>query len=211
MEGAIFRNGGPTRISHFIKRYPAVNIHHAVRYSERIGLALNRFVTINFSHTVCQPDRASSEFRRLLTQRFAPWLRRSAEVKASVPPTYVWAIESAGDQTAVHWLVYIPHGAYRAFDRRLSEWMSSLLGGEPEEQAVRIKSISNLTGLKRYILKGIDPAWASHLGVRHVDQGKIIGKRSGFSKNLGPSARHRGGYRPRKVPPRSKGFQETVL
>jgi len=205
MHGAIIANGGPDRVSHFIKRRPAVNIHHAVRYSQRIGLPLNRFVTINFDLTSCASSRASHAFRKLLTQRFAPWLRRSSEGNQSVPPTYVWAIECGGRQTAVHWLVHVPRGMYRSFDRKIRAWLMSLLDAPPEPHAINVKPIHNLTGLRRYVLKGVDPAWAKHLGVRHVDQGMTIGKRSGFSKNLGPAARKRGGYVPRRMPPSCAG------
>lgn len=200
MESDATKNGGPERISHFIKRRPAVNIHHAARYSQKIGLPLNRFVTINFDLTTCASGCASHAFRKLLTQRFAPWLRRSSDVKRSIPPTYVWTIECGGRQTAVHWLVHVPRGIYQAFDRKLSDWLASLLDEPPEPQAIMVKPIYNLTGLRRYLLKGVDPVWAKHLGVRHVDQGMTVGKRSGFSRNLGPAARQRGGYKPRRVP-----------
>jgi hypothetical protein len=201
MEGAVIENGGPDRVSQFIKRRPAVNIHHAVRYSRLIGLPLNRFVTINFSHTSCPPSRASHAFRKLLTQRYAPWLRRSGDVKWQLPPTYVWALECGGGQTAVHWLIHIPRSLCRVFEKRLAEWLLSLLGEAAEGQAVKIKPIHNLTGLKWYLLKGVDPVWAKHLGVNPIAQGRTVGKRSGFSKNLGPAARRRGGYKPRRMPP----------
>lgn len=194
-------NGRSDRVTHFIRRYPAVNIHHATRFAERIGLPLNRFVTINFSKTDCPSNRTSASFRKLLTQRFAPWLRRSSEAVQDVPPTYVWTIEGAGGQAAVHWLVHVPKGMYRVFEKRLTDWLGSVTGARPEARAVRIKAIHNLVGLKRYVLKGTEPIWAKHLAVRHVDQGVVIGKRSGFSKNLGPAARARGGYMPKRISP----------
>lgn len=201
MHSASITNGGPDRISHFIKRRPAVNVHHAIRFSQRLGLPLNRFVTINFAHTSCPSARASHAFRKLLTQRFAPWLRRSGEVKRSLPPTYVWVLECGGGQTGVHWLLHIPRGLYRVFEQKLHEWLTSLLDEPPESGAIKVQPIHNLTGLKWYLLKGVDPAWAKHLGVRPIDQGRTVGKRSGFSKNLGPEARKRGGYKPRRMPP----------
>ena len=192
-------NGGSDRVTHFIRRYPAVNIHHATRYAERIGLPLNRFVTINFGLTACVPERVSSAFRKLLTERFAPWLRRSAGLKDALPPTYVWTIEAAGGQIALHWLVHVPQQIRSAFDRRLNGWVATLTGRPAEAGAINIKPIHNIVGLKRYVLKGTDPGWAKHLGVRAVPQGIVVGKRSGFSRNLGPAARKRGGYRPRNA------------
>jgi hypothetical protein len=202
MNSGILENGGPNRISHFIKRLPAVNLHHAVRFSRRIDLPLNRFITINFSHTGCPSNRASHVFRKLLTQRFAPWLRRSANLYDPIPPTYVWVLECCRGQAAVHWLVHVPKRVQRDFDAKIERWVESLLDEPPLPGVVRVKPITNLTGLKWYILKGVDPVWAQHLGVRPIDQGRTVGKRSGFSKNLGPMARKNGGYKPRRMPPR---------
>ena len=193
-------NLGSDRESHYIKRRPAVNIHHATRMSVRLGLPLNRMVTINFSKVGCRAHLAGHQFRKLLTQRFAPWLRRTASKSCLVPPTYVWTIESAGKQMAAHWLVHVPAGLHRAFEAKIDDWLTSLFGERPEPSAVHIRRIHNLTGARRYILKGIDPAWADHLKIIPIGQGKVIGKRSGFSKNLGPTARERGGYRPKKSP-----------
>jgi hypothetical protein len=197
-------NNGSDRVSHHIKRRPAVNVHHAERYSRVIGLALNRFVTINFTHTTCEAARVSRIFRKLLTQRFAPWLRRAKKSRRVIPPTYIWTMEAAGGQVAIHWLVHIPRGLRQAFERKLAEWLAALTGAEPGPQAIRIKPIYNPVGLRRYILKGTEPIWAAHLNVTHVDQGVTIGKRSGFSENLGPTARKRGGYKPKRMRPCAK-------
>lgn len=194
------RNTGAQRVSHHINRHPAVNLHHATRYCERIGLPLNRFVTVNFTAAGCDSAHASRVLQRLLAQRFAPWLRRSKANVSDVPPTYVWTLEAAGGQTAAHWLVHMPSRLARAFERKVPEWLFGLLGAPADASAVKIGPVYNLVGARRYILKGTSEPWAAHLGVQHVPQGLVTGKRSGFSRNLGPSARSRGGYAPRRAP-----------
>jgi hypothetical protein len=168
-----------------------------------IGLPLNRFVTVNFNLAGCAGDRASHTFRKLLAERFAPWLRRAARNVRGIPPTYIWAMEAAGNQSAAHWLVHVPKGLHRAFEAKISDWLTSLMGNQPEVAAVKVQPIHNLIGARRYALKGVDPAWGPHLGVRPSDQGVVIGKRSGFSRNLGPAARSRSGYKPRRMPPQA--------
>ena len=202
-------NGGTNRVTRHINRRPAVNAHHASRFSEAIGLPLNRFVTVNFTCTACAPNETSHTFRKLLAERFAPWLRRTARNRVGVPPTYIWTIEAGGNQSAAHWLVHVPRGLQRAFEAKLGEWLTSLLGSDPDFGAVQVKPIHNLIGARRYALKGVDPAWGPHLGIRPSDQGVVIGKRSGFSRNLGPAARTRGGYRPRRMPPRTSAPAAT--
>jgi hypothetical protein len=185
------------RATRHINRVPAVNIHHATRYAQRQGLPLNRMVTVNFTE-LDAAGQASRLFRRMLAQRFAPWLRRSVTTRARLAPTYVWVVESTANTTAAHWLVHIPKGATRAFAAKLSAWFESLTGSRPQARTIQIERVYNLIGARRYVLKGVNPAWANHLGVRPSDQGIVNGKRSGFSRNLGPTARKAGGYVPRR-------------
>lgn len=185
------------RTTRHINRVPAVNIHHATRYAQRRDLPLNTFVTVNFSELGAGPG-ASRMLRKLLAQRFAPWLRRSAPINYRPEPTYVWTLENTSATVAAHLLVHIPKGASKVFRTKLAEWLEGLSGVRPHARAVQVKRVHNLVGAKRYVLKGINPAWAAHLGIRPSDQGIISGKRSGFSRNLGPTARRAGGYVPRR-------------
>jgi len=198
MNGEPIGNTNYGRVSKHINRVPAVNIHHATRFSERIGLPLNTFVTISLSNTP-EPRAASRIFRKLLCERFSPWLRRSAG--SSTPPTYVWTIEQTRGVTAAHWLVHVPKGIGTKLGRKLEAWLGSLTGEEAASGDIQMKPIYNLVGVRRYVLKGVNPVWAERLGIRAVDQGIVNGKRSGFSKNLGPTARRAGGYVPRRRPP----------
>lgn len=184
----------PTR---HINRVPAVNIHHATRFAQRRDLPLNTFVTVNFSE-LDAGSTASKMLRKLLAQRFAPWLRRSVPIRSRPEPTYVWTLENTSATVAAHLLVHIPKGVSKVFRAKLLDWLEGLSGVRPPPRAVQIKRVYNLVGARRYVLKGINPAWAAHLGVRPSDQGVINGKRSGFSRNLGPTARRAGGYVPRR-------------
>jgi hypothetical protein len=185
------------RQTQHISRMPAVNIHHATRFAERRGTPLNAFVTINFTEVGIGAG-ASRVFRKLLSQRFAPWLRRSSDLRNRAAPTYVWTIENAASTLAAHWLVHLPDGSAKAFARKLRSWLEGLADTPLLARTVQVKRVYNVIGARRYILKGVDPAWADHLGIRPSDQGIVNGKRSGFSRNLGPAARKSGGYTPRR-------------
>lgn len=189
-------NGGQYRQSMQIGRKPAANLHHATRLASRIGCSLNQFVTINYSKTSCRPEEASAHFRALLASWFARWLRRHPKNKNKSPPSYVWAFEAAGGQIAVHWLVHIPPGLIREFWRMVPVWVTATTGGEIGVNAVKHRKIYNIVGAKRYVLKGMDPDFARMWQIRPSPQGLIIGKRSGFSRNLGPVARKEQAYRP---------------
>jgi hypothetical protein len=202
MNGEQLRNNGAYRISRSIGRRPAVNVHHAQCYAELLGLPLRTSVTINFSLTGVPADTAVHLFRIILAQRFAPWLRRTCLNARHVCPTYVWVAEAGGGHLAVHWLLHVPPRLMLLFREKLTAWIAAAVKGELNPRVINIKPVTNVIGLRRYMLKGVVSSWAAHLGVDPVPQGIVVGKRSGFSRNLGPSARSRGGYKPRLVPPR---------
>ncbi len=190
---------GASRLSSFIKRKPASNLHHATRFAAIIGRPLNQSVAINFAKTSVSEGDVAERFHLLRATRFAPWLRRHPKNKKGCPPTYVWVLEAAGNQIGAHWAVHIPRGMVREFRRRLPLWIASV-AGEPEGPGVmKARPIYNITGLKRYMLKGVDPAYGALYRVRPVDQGVVVGRRSGFSRNLGPTVRKEAGYRPQRA------------
>jgi hypothetical protein len=186
------------KASRHINRTPAVNIHHATRYADRAGLSLNAFVTINFTD-IDAGESASLAFRKLLNQRFAPWLRRTAFSSRVLAPTYVWSIENTRGTIAAHWLVHLPADVRAVFLERLPRWLEGITGSTPLSSTIQMKPIYSIIGLRRYILKGVNPVWATRLGVLSSDQGIVNGRRSGFSRNLGPVARAKGGYKPRRA------------
>lgn len=175
------------RVSLFIRQKPASNIHHATNIATAIGLPLNVFVTITFSLTECPPEEVSWAFRKLLGNRYAHWARRVTKR----PPTHVWAIEAAADTIEVHWLVHVQAEHQADFRRRLMDWTAGVTGGVRAQRAIKTKPVNNLVGVKKYILKGMDAAFAADYGVRHQPQGEVHGKRAGTSQNLGPAAKRR--------------------
>jgi hypothetical protein len=192
------RNTGARRRSQHINRYPAVNIHHARRFASGTGLPFNWMVTINFGLTGVEPEQASATLQKLLAQRFAPWLRRAANNDNQVRPTYVWALEAPHGVPSAHLLLHLPPELSGRFSDRLVEWIEGLAGSVVPRRAVDVRQIRTLVGATRYILKGIHQMWGPHLGVQPSAQGEIVGKRSGFSRNLGPTARRRAGYKPKR-------------
>jgi len=191
------RNLGKERRSNSINRYPAVNIHHARRFSEEWGVPFNLHVSIHLAQCGFTNADASHMFQKLITQRFSPWLRREGSNDNALPPTYVWTLEAPYGHVGAHWLIHIPASMQEKFKKRLPEWIASL-GGVPGHKSIHVSPVSKLVGITRYLLKGISRPWASHLAINAVDQGEVIGKRSGFSKNLGPTSRRRRGYIPRR-------------
>jgi hypothetical protein len=177
-----------TRVSRHINRKPASNLYHAVRIAEAIGTPLSHLATVNFSKTLCQADNASLAWQRLLARHFAPWIRRPPKGLVTRPtePTYVWVLENTGD-LALHWLVHVPDQRFCDFHEKLPGWLTTVGVIPTDVGAIDVREANNPRGAGYYLLKGVNPVYAAGLGVTPIPQGSVIGKRSGFSRSLGPS------------------------
>jgi hypothetical protein len=74
---------------------------------------------------------------------------------------------------------------------RVWGWLETHCEQVCPEGTIDIRPIDNEKGMRRYVLKGANQQWSRHFGAVSVDQGLIIGRRSGTSINLGPAARMR--------------------
>jgi hypothetical protein len=215
---------GRTTSNHISLR-TASNLHHATRFAgnhvyEReakrynqgpkqpsLDLPLTDHVTINFTLLGRSPDEVALIFQVLRAQRFAVWLRRHPKNIKKVAATYVWVQEGASKQAAIHWAVHIPPELRQDFLRLLPFWIASVVDAASSKTkrvsavapvqvgVVKVTKIYNMTGLKRYLLKGMDPVYAPLYKIKHIPQGRVVGRRSGFSQNLGPAARKAAGYK----------------
>lgn len=184
------------RLTRHIRRKPASNLHHAIRVADALRLPLNTFATINVSMTSCPDEEASFVFARLRNGYFSHWARRPTKTmitsgSVAFSPAFVWVIEAAGGVTAAHWLLHVPEGRREDFEIRLATWVKTVIGKAENERALEIKDAPHPKGLGRYMLKGMEEAFAPFYGITFKDQGIVHGRRSGYSLNLGPSAKRR--------------------
>jgi hypothetical protein len=184
------------RENHSIRRRIVTNSRPAILLARQIGTPLNQFVTINFSHTDCGEREAAAAFRKLREGYFTPWLRRPpVDYNGPVAaPAFIWVFENPDGHVNVHWMLHIPAGRLAAFRERLPKWLEKATGGvKCATSALDVKPIRNVFGLRLYMLKGMEEKYAHLYGVDHIPQGKVYGKRMGYSKSLGPSACKKGG------------------
>lgn len=181
-----------------IKRKPAANLWHAVNHAKRIGRPLNLHVTLTLSETACPERLGSRRFRKLLEHCFARWLRGLPSSKRghAEPPYYVWVAECPNAHLHVHWLVHVRLSLWSEFRTLLPTWVERSVGEIFSQSALHIQVAPNPQGLRKYLLKGADPAYAIFCGIRHQPQGTVCGKRSGVSRSLQRTARKRAGYKP---------------
>jgi hypothetical protein len=213
--------------SEHINRKAAARLHHAFRFldvasgrsvgGEKLAscarsqnLDLNLFITINYGNTTL-----GDRFDELRSRRFAPWLRRAcARLGLTIQPTYTWVRENAGGIPHAHWAVHVPRQLEEEFKDLLPRWVASLdqntagrkrrsISFAPAPEAVvQVKPVKDTVGLRKYFLKGVGELTKRFFGIKQVsDQGMVFKRRSGYSRNLCPTALKRKGYKPRPVPP----------
>lgn len=173
-----------------------------IKSTATIGVRLNLFITINYDLTITGVDL----FDELRNERVCQWLRtRGKALGVKFEPTYLF-VREAGH---VHWCLHVPEPLIPEFLDLLPRWVTSLehKGSETRIRAVNhapapkgvvdVRRIYNSPSLCKYMLKGIESEHAARFGVKDVsDQGLVVGRRTGCSRNIGRTARKRAGYKP---------------
>jgi hypothetical protein len=191
-----FSTSSAQRPSHWVGRKPAANLWHAFNFAAEISRPLTLFVTLNFTCTACPPERATHQFRQIV-ETFTRWWRRpSRRSRIGTPGTfaYVWVAENGGGQAGIHWVLHMPDSRRADFEARLAQWLETH-AGSVEPGAIDIREVYSPPGLRRYVLKGCDPAYAAFCKIDFEAQGVVHGKRSGVSRSLQRAARAHAGYR----------------
>lgn len=98
----------------------------------------------------------------------------------------MWFLENTG-HIAAHLMMHIPTARLADFKVEIEKWIEKYTKAVLAPGTLDIRRIYNPHGLRKYLLKGINPVYASLYRVRAIPQGEIMGKRMGFTKNLGPS------------------------
>jgi hypothetical protein len=127
-----------------------------------------------------------------IRRKFVRWVKNPSRNFAgfAAVPTFLWVLENPDDNGHfhAHWLVYVPHARQQDFTQKLDRWLKSVAPKRFTPEPIHIEPVTALLGLGMYMLKGQFPPIAEYYGIDPKYQGWIPGtKRSGCSKNLGPT------------------------
>lgn len=192
----------PLRATHSIHPRQARNSRPAILRAEELGLPLNQLVTINFTAQSVSEERLICLVLEKIRRRYCRWAKEPGKKKKALPftGTMIWVLENTGC-IAAHLMLHVPEGRLAAFEKEVTGWVAKYTGQPLVGSALDIRPIYNPHGLRKYLLKGLDPIYGGLYRVRTVPQGRILGKRMGYTKNLGPSQclahrKKRSHYRP---------------
>ncbi len=179
--------GGP-RKSSFLPHRSAAHFQRAISFASEIDRPLTVSVDLNYGLIGGHEEDMTTAFRRLLKSRFVKWHNRHPRNVARLPAAYAWVAEGLPNKHGIHWLLALPPGTRDEFEARLPVWLERTAGPIITPDAIFVQGAWNARRKGDYMLKGLAPAHAARLGVDHVAQGIVYGKRCGYSENLGPTA-----------------------
>ena len=187
------------RCSEGLTAKQADGIVTAAQTAWRLGLPFNCHVTIHWAKLGVADDATAAATGAFLTL-VRDWLR-----KLGLPFAYAYAREKSGDNGAhTHILAHLPPGAPWSFQRS-KRWLERITGEPYFTGGIRTHRIrgtgggrvilpdlyaENLAVVVGYLTKGALPSVAAALALERVKPGgRVVGKRVGWSENIGGSAR----------------------
>ena len=190
--GSVSRASRLNRITGSLTHAQVAGVTAAAKHASLIGLPLNRHVTLRLERAGVADIGSVSAIGRFLTC-LRDWLRKRGHFSA-----HVWVRERGPViGSHVHILLHLPSGVSLR-GGRTRRWIEAVTGSKYVAGTVctrRIGSVAyeaNLGNLVAYLCKGASPNVAEELNLpRRKRGGSIVGKRAGWSQNVGATARAR--------------------
>ena len=195
------KRNSSARVSKALPIATANAIIDAAYHAIKIGLPLNRFVTIHLERTGLTDAEAAHAIGRIM-KLATDWMRTKRQAF-----TWAWVRENErGDGSKgshVHILCHCPDTL--PIGRMWRRWLCKVAGQPYRRKVIKSKRIGgtvnahavspaaylqNLDRVLAYVCKGVAPADAAMLGLPKQEAGgRIIGKRAGWSQNIGAKSR----------------------
>lgn len=182
--------------TYWIGRKAVASILHSARSAEAHGRPLNTFATVNLWQLGSTEDTAFADFAKL-RGCFARWSARTSSegLPENGTPTYSYSLENDHDQVHAHWAVHIHPENRDRFEKWLGRCLRRMFGLKKiPEGCVHIEEVYNAEGLKKYLVKNMDPHLGKLWRIRTREGGRIARRRADTSRNIGPAF-----WRPRKA------------
>ncbi len=195
----LFRHGGAgnrtTVTSDYLTLRQAQDLMAAAQYAMAIGKPLTRHLTVRLERQGIADTDAVKAIGRLITL-----LRDHVRKTTDGEIAYIWSREhGAVIGGHVHILLHLPAG-YIWQGQRLQRWIEHISGGTYRTGTIKTTRVggtakaheqnpalylANLATVVGYVVKGICPKAAAALEIERIKaQGRVMGKRCGWSQNI---------------------------
>jgi len=181
--------------THSIGRRAAENALHAIRYAGLTGRPINTHVTISFIALGVHDDEAGAIFRRLQVSLSRWWrYQRKDKGRGIGAPVGVYAHANPAGSRHVHWLLHLPEDIHEDFVAAAKKRLGKIAGLHDIGDALHVQQVIQVGGVAKYILRGIEPAYAEYLHIRAADEGTVACRRTGTTRIIGKTARKLAGW-----------------
>ena len=199
IRGRVFRRGGRrdrrSRTSDHLTGHEAERLARAIKAAAVAGLPLLRFTSVNWERAGLEPGRGGEATSALLER-----MGRSVR-KRGGPFAAVWTRENEGaGGKGDHAHILLHYRTYPGLPQAMQRWIAEIAGRPYRKGVLYTRTIAgrlevhrtalehyqaNLAELTGYLLKGVSTGTAEALGLPRCESGgKVIGKRSGMTRNL---------------------------
>lgn len=172
------------------------NALHAVRFTAEAGRTMNTHVTISFVALGVPEDDAGPIFADLQA-RITRWWRDQRQRKGrDIGPVQGFHCHSnpAGSRH-VHWVLHVPSEIKAAFNLILANRLQKILARTDLGDGLHIGPVQTAGTLAKYVLRGIQPDYASYLHIEAASEGLVAGcRRTGVSRGASRAARKQAGW-----------------
>lgn len=185
---------------HCLRPESARQILHAERFAYALKRNLNVALTIVFNSPPCDPKtRAYDIFRTRIwaniRRQWNYWNKRTGRKKSFIaiavfenPPNKQFGRRIFGP-LHVHMILEWPERRFNLLGYYVRKTMRKyFVNFRP--QHVHLQPVDYAAGFASYLAKGIDPPFADHFYVTHINQGPIYHRRIIISHSLGTTARN---------------------
>jgi hypothetical protein len=186
--------------SRYLAKNAARNIWDAAELGEFLGCPLTHHADISWPFAMGPGDGEWRKRFMKLRELSRKWLEHRGAVYADS-----WTVERASNGAGVHThcALHVPTELAREFEGYLRHLL-----GSSDRRVLCFGKLWNRDGYLSYILKGVEPSGYDEFQVlkkHRSQQGIVVGKRAGTSRNIGAAARRR---LEKRAPP-SEGSLET--
>lgn len=169
---------------------------HAVRFATASGKQMNLLATIDLTTLGINDNDAGTLFRKLWQKTTRWWAYERAKGR-QLGSFVAFATHEhpPGGPRHVHWLMHVPPKAANDVQEIISKRLRKMTGIDCLGKALHFQPVRKPGGVAKYMLKGVQPAFASHFHMEAADQGLIVGRRLAVSRSIGATARRNAGWR----------------
>ena len=181
--------------THFIRRMQAENVFHAVRFATAAGAPMNVLITVNFSDLGIDESEAGPLFRAVRKSLVRWWAYERSVGRARGPFIDAYSHANPHNRRHVHWLVSIPPQCRHRFESALRCRLQRSLHVPSVDPGLHIRGVTAVGKLTRYILRGVEPAYANYFHMWSQNEGLVSGRgRTGTSRSVGRATRKQAGW-----------------